>query len=586
LAKKGEQYTRVEVCKEGFLAAYSVRNLSRQTCDNSLKKLLSMIIAAPLIEPSRNKYYSMTAKKTALLVILDGWGYREHSDYNAIYAANSPNWDALWADRAHTLIDTSGKSAGLPAGQMGNSEVGHMNLGAGRIVYQSLTRIDKEIEEGRFFKNPALVGAIDKASKADSAVHVFGLISPGGIHSHENQILAMLKLALDKGASKVYLHAFLDGRDTPPRSALPSLIKADNFLQASGKGRIATICGRFYAMDRDNRWERVQPAYDMLTGGKANFSFANVSEGLKAAYDRGEDDEFVQATLIGDSASGPATVNNKDIVIFMNFRADRAREMTRAFVEDDFSGFARATRPTLSEFVMLTEYATDISASCAYSPQKLENVLGAYLSNLGKTQLRIAETEKYAHVTFFFNGGREAPFENETRSLVPSPKVKTYDLKPEMSAFEVTDKLVKAINSGKYDAIFCNYANGDMVGHTGDFQASVKAVEAIDQCLGRIVEAIEATNGELLITADHGNVEKMVDPETSQPLTSHTNSLVPLVYVGNSGLRFVDKGSLADIAPTMLCLMGIPVPEEMTGKILLGNPERIIHTQVQPGQRL
>ena len=515
----------------------------------------------------------MTAKKTAVLVILDGWGYREHSEHNAIYAANSPHWDALWADHSHTLIDTSGKSVGLPTGQMGNSEVGHMNLGAGRVVYQNLTRIDKEIEEGQFFENPALVGAINKAIEADSAVHVLGLISPGGIHSHEDQIMAMLGLALDKGAPRVFLHAFLDGRDTPPRSALPSLIEADEFLQASGRGRIASICGRFYAMDRDNRWERVQPAYEMLTENKADFRFTNVGEALGAAYARDEDDEFVQATLVGGSETDFACVNDEDVVVFMNFRADRAREITRAFVEDDFSGFVRAIRPKLNDFVMLTEYAADINTTCAYSTPKLDNVIGAYLADLGKTQLRIAETEKYAHVTFFFNGGREAPFDNETRTLVPSPKVKTYDLKPEMSAFEVTDKLVDAIHSGKYDAIICNYANGDMVGHTGDFEASVKAVEAVDQCLGRIVAAIEATNGELLITADHGNVEQMIDPKTNQPLTSHTNGPVPLVYVGDSRLRFLSKGSLADIAPTMLTLMGIPVPEEMTGKVLLENPD-------------
>ena len=573
LAKKGEQYTRVGEGKEGFLAALNNRNMSRLTCDSSLKKLLSRIISESVIEPGRIRYYSMTAKKTAVLVILDGWGYREHSEHNAIYAANSPHWDSLWADHTHTLIDTSGKSVGLPAGQMGNSEVGHMNLGAGRVIPQNLTRIDKEIEEGQFFENPALVGAINKATEADSAVHVLGLISPGGIHSHEDQIMAMLGLALDKGAPHVFLHAFLDGRDTPPRSALPSLIKADEFLQASGKGRIASICGRFYAMDRDNRWERVQPAYEMLTEDKADFRFANVGEALRAAYARDEDDEFVQATLVGDSETGSASVSDGDVVVFMNFRADRAREITRAFVEDDFSGFVRAIRPKLSDFVMLTEYAADINTTCAYSTPKLDNVIGAYLADLGKTQLRIAETEKYAHVTFFFNGGREAPFDNETRTLVPSPKVKTYDLKPEMSAFEVTDKLVEAIHLGKYDAIICNYANGDMVGHTGDFEASVKAVEAVDRCLGRIVAAIEATNGELLITADHGNVEQMIDPKTNQPLTSHTIGPVPLVYVGDSRLRFLCKGSLADIAPTMLTLMGIPVPEEMTGKVLLENPD-------------
>ena len=513
----------------------------------------------------------MTTRKTALLLILDGWGFREQTDHNAIYAANSPVWDQLWATRPHTLIDTSGKAVGLPAGQMGNSEVGHMNLGAGRVVYQSLTRIDKDIEERSFFNNSVLNAAVDKAIAADSAVHVFGLLSPGGIHSHEDQIMAMLKLALDKGAPAVFLHAFLDGRDTPPRSALASLSMAEQTLLACGRGRVASICGRFYAMDRDNRWDRVQPAYEMLTEGKAAFSYPTVGEALEAAYAREEDDEFVQATLVGSSK--PAIVDDGDVVIFMNFRADRARELTRAFVQDDFAGFERGARPMLGEFVMLTEYAADIEAVCAYSPQPLDNVLGAYLASLGKTQLRIAETEKYAHVTFFFNGGREEPFEHEDRTLIPSPDVKTYDLKPEMSAFEVTDKLVEAIQSGQYDAIICNYANGDMVGHTGDFEASVKAVEAIDQCLGRIVAAIEKSHSELLITADHGNVEQMLDPATNQPLTSHTNGPVPLVYVGTSSRQFHCNGSLSDIAPTMLSLMNIPIPDQMTGKVLLTESE-------------
>ena len=541
----------------------------------------------------------MSADKTALLLILDGWGYREQTDHNAIHSADSPVWDRLWAERPHTLIDTSGRSVGLPAGQMGNSEVGHMNLGAGRVVYQSLTRIDKDINEGAFFDNPVLTGAVDKAVAAGSALHVFGLMSPGGIHSHEDQIMAMLQLALDRGAAKVFLHAFLDGRDTPPRSALPSLLQAEQVLSASGKGRVASVCGRFYAMDRDNRWDRVRPAYEMLTEARAPFRFDSVTEALEAAYARDEDDEFVQATLVGgDGDDSPIvndsddsdtvndsddsdTVNDGDVVVFMNFRADRARELTRAFVEDDFAGFERTARPLLGEFVMLTEYAADIDTACAYPPRKLDNVMGDYLARLGKTQLRIAETEKYAHVTFFFNGGREQPFDNEDRILVPSPRVKTYDLKPEMSAFEVTDKLVTAIRSGKYDAIFCNYANGDMVGHTGDFDASVKAVEAVDRCLGRIVEAIESVDGELLITADHGNVEQMLDPETNQPLTSHTNGPVPLVYVGGSGMGFVSDGSLCDIAPTMLTLMGIPVPDEMTGKVLLGDSDETLRASGQ-----
>ena len=513
-------------------------------------------------------------KKTALLLILDGWGYREETSSNAIHSADSPVWDALWKDRPHTLIDTSGKSVGLPAGQMGNSEVGHMNLGAGRVVYQSLTRIDKDIEEETFFSNPVLTGAVKKSIEADSALHIFGLMSPGGIHSHEDQIIAMIELAIRNGAPRIYLHAFLDGRDTPPRSALPSLIRAEKTLTGSNKGRVASICGRFYAMDRDNRWDRVQPAYDMLTEGKAEHQYDNVSDALAAAYQRDEDDEFVQATLVGAKDDDSATVADGDVVVFMNFRADRARELTRTFVDDDFDGFQRNAMPLLGDFVTLTEYAADIPASCAYPPQKLDNVLGQYLADQNKTQLRIAETEKYAHVTFFFNGGREAPFDNEERTLIQSPDVKTYDLQPEMSAFELTDNLVAAIRSQKYDAIICNYANGDMVGHTGDFDAAVKAVEAVDKCLAQIVSAIEDTGAELLITADHGNVEQMLDSETNQPLTSHTSGPVPLVYVGPSGRQFISAGSLSDLAPTLLSLLDMPVPEEMTGKVLLGQKKQ------------
>ena len=509
-------------------------------------------------------------KKTALLLILDGWGHREETSSNAIHSANSPMWDSLWGGKPHTLIDTSGQSVGLPAGQMGNSEVGHMNLGAGRVVYQSLTRIDKDIEEGTFFSNPVLTSAVQKSIDADSALHIFGLMSGGGIHSHEDQIIAMIELAIRNGAPKIFLHAYLDGRDTPPRSALPCLLRAEKILLGSSKGRVASICGRFYAMDRDNRWDRVQPAYDLLTQAKAEFHSVDVSSALEAAYQRGEDDEFVQASLVGSQSDAPAKVSDGDVVVFMNFRADRAREITRAFVDNDFDGFQRSVIPKLSEFVMLTEYAADIPASCAYPPNKLDNVLGQYLSDQNKTQLRIAETEKYAHVTFFFNGGREEPFDNEDRTLIPSPDVKTYDLQPEMSAFELTDALVAAMRSHKYDAIICNYANGDMVGHTGDFDAAVKAVEAVDKCLQLIVAAAEESGAELLITADHGNVEQMLDPKTNQPLTSHTSGPVPLVYVGTSGRQFISDGSLSDLAPTLLSLLDMPIPKEMTGKILLG----------------
>ena len=511
----------------------------------------------------------MSKKPTALLLILDGWGHREATDSNAIANAATPTWDSLWQQQPSTLIDTSGQSVGLPAGQMGNSEVGHMNLGAGRVVYQSLTRIDKDIEDGGFYENAVLVRAAELAASSETALHVLGLMSPGGIHSHEDQIMAALELARQRGVRKLYLHAFLDGRDTPPRSALASMQRADAFFQRHGIGRIASLCGRFYAMDRDNRWDRVQSAYRLLTEGKASFTSASASAGLEAAYQRDEDDEFVQATVIQGEGEAPVLIDDGDVVLFMNFRADRARQLTRSLVDDDFEGFERNVRPLLGDFVMLTEYAADIDTACAYPPQVLNNVLGQYLADNQRTQLRIAETEKYAHVTFFFNGGREAPFAGEDRSLIPSPQVKTYDLKPEMSAVQVTDDLVKAIASGDYDTIICNYANGDMVGHTGNFEASIKAVETVDACLSRVVSAIEEVRGHLLITADHGNVEQMLDPETNQPLTSHTSGPVPLVYVGANDLNFTGEGSLCDIAPTLLYLMSMSAPHEMTGKVLL-----------------
>ena len=514
----------------------------------------------------------MSRRKTAVLLILDGWGHREESEYNAIHAADSPVWDELWSDRPHTLLRTSGEAVGLPAGQMGNSEVGHMNIGAGRVVYQTLTRIDRDIAEGGFSSNPALTEAADKVVSNDSAMHVIGLLSPGGIHSHEDQIMAMLDLALERGVGRLCLHALLDGRDTPPRSALASLKRFEAKLAAGGRGKLASICGRFYAMDRDRRWDRVEPAYTMLTEGVTPFRFADAESALLAAYERGEDDEFVQASLIGEA---DALIADGDAVVFMNFRADRARQLTRAFVEDEFDGFTRKRRPKLADFVMLTEYAADIPANCAYPPEELKNVFGAWLADRGGSQLRIAETEKYAHVTFFFNGGREEPFANEERELIPSPKVKTYDLKPEMSAFELTDRLTAAIRSGDFDAIVCNYANGDMVGHTGDFEASIKAVEAVDRCLGKIVEAVRETGADLLVTADHGNVEQMRDPETGQPLTSHTTGPVPLVYAGANDLEFASEGSLCDIAPTMLSLLELPIPQEMTGKILLHESSNI-----------
>jgi 2,3-bisphosphoglycerate-independent phosphoglycerate mutase len=505
-------------------------------------------------------------RKTTVLIILDGWGYREDPRDNAIANANTPVWDRLWRDAPHTLISGSGLDVGLPAGQMGNSEVGHMSLGSGRVIYQNITRIDQAIRDGSFDTNPAYTGAIARATAAGGAVHVFGLLSPGGVHSHQEQIFAAIRLAAKCGAKRVYLHAFLDGRDTPPRSATASLAKAEALFAELGCGRVASIIGRYYAMDRDNRWERVNKAYQLLTEGKADYRAATAVQGLEDAYARDENDEFVQPTVIGPEAVKPAVVADNDCVLFMNFRSDRARQLTRAFIEPGFSQFERAVVPRLADFVMTTEYAADIHTSCAFPPEALSNVLGDYLGQRGKTQLRIAETEKYAHVTFFFSGGQEQAFPGEDRKLIPSPDVATYDLQPEMSAPEVTNQLVAAIRSGNYDLIVCNYANGDMVGHTGVFAAAVKAVEALDSCLGRVEQALLETGGEALVTADHGNCEQMLDYESGQLHTQHTTELVPLVYIGTRQLQLRPAGGkLADVAPTLLALMDLPQPDEMTG---------------------
>ncbi|NLQ17490.1 2,3-bisphosphoglycerate-independent phosphoglycerate mutase [Marinomonas sp. M1K-6] len=504
-------------------------------------------------------------KKTTALFILDGWGYSETSTSNAIAAANTPNWDALWANHPHTLIKTSGLAVGLPEGQMGNSEVGHMNLGAGRVVYQNFTRIGKAIEDGSFFENEALVNAVDKAVSAGKAVHILGLLSDGGVHSHHEQIMAMCELAAKRGAKAVYVHGFTDGRDTPPRSAKTPAAALDAKLAELGVGKIATLTGRYFAMDRDNRWDRVQTAYDAIVLGKGEFQAATTEQAIQAAYDRDENDEFVKATVIGDSVP----VQDGDAIIFANFRPDRARQLTRAFTDADFDGFPRAVYPTLAAFVTFTEFASDIKAGVAFPPVALSNTFGEVLAKQGKKQLRIAETEKYAHVTFFFNGGEEALFDGEERELIPSPNVATYDLQPEMSAPEVTDKLVEVINAGKYDTIICNFANGDMVGHSGIFDAAVKAVEAVDACLGRIIEALQANGGQCLITADHGNVEQMLSDDGSQPLTSHTIGPVPLVlFTPTQGLG-IKEGALCDLAPTLLDMMGMEKPAEMTGVSLL-----------------
>ncbi|MCB1691715.1 MAG: 2,3-bisphosphoglycerate-independent phosphoglycerate mutase [Pseudomonadales bacterium] len=509
------------------------------------------------------------AKRTPfVLIVLDGWGHRDAREANAIEIANTPTWDALWHDRPHNLISGSGLDVGLPAGQMGNSEVGHMNLGAGRVVDQDFTRIGKAVDDGSFFENPVLVEAMDQLAASGKPLHLFGLVSPGGVHSHERHIKAAVSMAFERKVKTVYVHAFLDGRDVPPRSAEPSLAAMDEHIASLGDGRVASICGRYYAMDRDNRWERVQVAYDMLTLGKADYSANDAVEGLAAAYARGEDDEFVKPTTIVRDGK-PVRVADGDGVIYMNFRADRARQLTRAFVNDDFDGFERTARPALSCFVTLTRYAEDIKTPAAFEPDSLANGLGEYLASLGKTQLRLAETEKYAHVTFFFSGGKETPVAGEKRILIPSPKVATYDLQPEMSAPQVTDELTRAITSGEFDLIVCNYANGDMVGHTGKMDAAIKAVECIDHCLARIVEAVTSVHGHCLITADHGNVEQMSDEKTGQAHTAHTSELVPLVYVGTENIELEAGGALSDVAPTILDILGIAQPAEMTGHSLV-----------------
>lgn len=507
-------------------------------------------------------------KKPLVLVILDGWGYRENPQNNAILAANTPVLDQLWQQYPHTLISGSGLDVGLPDGQMGNSEVGHVNLGAGRVVYQDFTRITKAINDNEFEQNPALVSAIDSAVSKGKAVHLMGLLSPGGVHSHEDHIIAAVNMAAKRGAKAIYLHAFLDGRDTPPRSAKASLEKLQATFEQVGVGRIASVVGRYYAMDRDNRWERVESAYNLMVMGQGQYQAADPISALQMAYERDENDEFVKPTTIANAQQHPATIEDGDSIIFLNFRADRARQMTRAFVEPSFNHFNKQKAPKLSDFVMLTEYAADIKTSVAFPPEPLVNVLGEWLEKHQKTQLRISETEKYAHVTFFFSGGREALFNGEQRELIPSPDVATYDLQPEMNSTQLTDKLVAAIEGGEFDVIICNYPNGDMVGHSGVFEAAIKACEAVDTCIGRVVNALEKVGGEALITADHGNAEQMADPNTGQAHTAHTSEPVPFIYVGRQADAVAGK-TLSDVAPTMLHLLGMEQPEQMTGSPIM-----------------
>ncbi len=502
--------------------------------------------------------------KPLVLLILDGFGYSLDKEYNAIAMANTPCWDKLQKDWPMTLLHCSGAVVGLPGGQMGNSEVGHIHIGTGRYVPQDFSKVNDAIEDGSFFSNPVLCRAVDRAKENDKALHILGLLSPGGVHSHEDQILAMVELAAKRGLSKIYMHAFLDGRDVPPKSAMASLELLEAKFSALGVGRIASIVGRFYAMDRDNRWDRVKQAYDLIAKGEASFYADSAAEGLEAAYNRGETDEFVLPTAVHEAVA----LDPEDSVVFMNFRADRAREISQALTATAFDSFDRNRPPHPGYFCTLTEYNQDFDYDVAYPPTDIKNGLGEYLSNIGMTQLRLAETEKYAHVTFFLNGGIDAPFPGEDRILVPSPKVRTYDMQPEMSSVEVTDHMVEAIVGGKYDVIICNYANCDMVGHTGIIDAAILAVEAVDASLQRIVDALQTVGGRMLITADHGNIEQMVDKETGQPHTAHTTNPVPLVYVGGDR-PLASDGSLSDLAPTMLAILGVEQPVEMTGRSLI-----------------
>ena len=507
--------------------------------------------------------------KPLVLLILDGFGIRQERENNAIALANTPCWDSLQQEFPMTALDCSGDVVGLPGDQMGNSEVGHLHIGSGRLLRQELSRVSYEIEAGIFFQNPVLCEAVDQAIKKDKALHIMGLLSTGGVHSHEDHIMAMIELAAKRGLKKIYLHAFLDGRDVPPKSADSALQLAEETFKKIGTGRIATVSGRFYAMDRDNRWERVEVAYKAIAKGEAQYSDTSARHALADSYARNETDEFVIPTLILDEQGQPAVLDKDDSVVFMNFRADRAREISIALTSPEFDKFERGVAPHQGYYATLTEYNQSFSYPIAYPSEDVNNSIGEVVANLGMKQLRLAETEKYAHVTFFLNGGRDEPFAGEDRILVPSPKVKTYDMQPEMSAAEVTQHLVSAITGGQYDMIICNYANCDMVGHTGNLEAAIQAVQTIDTSLSQVVAAVQQVGGQMLITADHGNIEQMVDNESGQAHTAHTTNLVPLVHVGGTQ-PLLTGGNLADLAPTMLKILNIPQPVEMTGRSLLG----------------
>ena len=507
-------------------------------------------------------------KKPTVLLILDGYGERKEKDGNAIALANTPVMDKLKKEFPYVEGQASGLFVGLPDGQMGNSEVGHMNMGAGRIVYQELTRITKAIEDGDFFENKALKEAVEHCKKENTALHFMGLVSSGGVHSHIEHIYGLLELAKRAGLKKVYLHAFLDGRDTPPDSGKSFLMEVEKKMQELGVGEIATISGRYYAMDRDKNYDRVEKAYRAMVDGTGEKA-SSVEEAIDASYAKKVYDEFVLPTVI-EKDGAVHTVSDGDAMIFFNFRPDRAREICHAFCDDEFNFFNRGPRKKVF-FVCFTDYDPTIpNKRVAFEKEEIHNTLGEVVSNLGKNQLRIAETEKYAHVTFFFNGGKEEPYENEDRILVPSPKeVPTYDLKPEMSCYTVTEKLTEAIRSGKYDLVVANFANPDMVGHTGVLSAAIKAIEVVDECMGKVVDAVESMHGNIFILADHGNADIMIDEKTGEPYTAHTTNPVPFILVSDEKHKLREGGCLADVAPTLLELMGIPQPKEMTGKSLL-----------------
>lgn len=511
----------------------------------------------------------MGAKKPVALIILDGFGLSDNPEGDATKKASTPTVDWLWENCPNATLKASGEAVGLMEGQMGDSNVGHLNLGAGRIVYQDVARISKSIKDGDFFENEAILKAIKHGKKQGSKLHLMGLVSPGGVHSHSNHLYALLRLAKDHGLEEVYIHAFLDGRDVPPSSAQQYLADLESEIAKIGVGKIATISGRYYAMDRDKRWDRVEKAYNALTQAEGRVSDSSANA-IQYAYDHNETDEFVIPTVITENDEPIAKIADGDAVLFFNFRADRAREITYAFTNDDFDGFARQNRKLDLCYVTMTQYDVNVSAPFAYPPQDLKNTLGEYVASLGLKQLRIAETEKYAHVTFFFNGGVEEPFAGEDRKLISSPKVATYDLQPEMSAPEVTDTVVELIKQAKYDLIVLNYANCDMVGHTGDMDAAIRAVEVVDTELAKVLDALKEQNGVALVTADHGNVEQMLDPGNGETYTAHTTNLVP-IWLFNSGSRKIESGILGDVAPSLLELMDVEQPQEMTGKSLISN---------------